>query len=119
MARMISLTIIGLILHGLGYLVLSGFGASGAASAFGPLFVSGWLLIPGGILTAVAAVRYALLKPDLPRRRAMWQVWNNLYFCARDDVAFVPGGSPFHPSQLPGFMATTTGPFAGIVTVRA
>ncbi|MEV0250837.1 hypothetical protein AB0H76_29875 [Nocardia sp. NPDC050712] len=88
-----------------------------AAAVFAPLWLSVWFIVPSALVLTVNLLRSRRLNADLPRRRAIWQVWNTLYFCARDDVAFAPGGRPFHPSQLPGFMQTTTGPFTDLVRV--
>ncbi len=114
-ARGVTALIIGLFVHVGAILMFSELGASMAVTVFAPLCLSGWLLIPGVPITVTGVVRIIRLKADLPRRQAIWRVWNNLYFCYRDDVVFLPDGPPFHPSQLPGFMAATSGPFAGIV----
>ncbi|WP_157107586.1 hypothetical protein [Nocardia amikacinitolerans] len=116
-ARGITALVVGLSVHVFAMLVISTLGASLVVTVLAPLCLSSWLLIPGVPVTITGVARVIRLKADLPRRQAMWRVWNNLYFCSRDDVAFLPDGPPFHPSRLPGFMATTSGPFVGIAAV--
>lgn len=108
----IALLIAGLILHIFCVAIMSSTGSSISSTIFAPLCVTGWPLVIGALLTIAGVIQTKQLKADLPRRQAHWHVWNTVYYCHLDDDAFVPGGPPFHPSQLPGFMATNTGPFA-------
>ncbi|WP_446223468.1 hypothetical protein ACTWPB_28030 [Nocardia sp. IBHARD005] len=118
LAGAVVVLIVGLILHALCTVMMSATGTSMVASIFAPICMTGWLLIPATAAIIVGTIQRSQLTVDLPRRQANWQVWNTMYFCFRDDVAFVPGGPPFSPSQLPGFVATNTGPFASTVAIR-
>ncbi|AYF73688.1 hypothetical protein D7D52_07255 [Nocardia yunnanensis] len=108
----IALLFVGVIAHLFCSAIMSSTSASMSASIFAPLCVTGWPLAIGALMTIGSVVQTKQFKADLPRRQANWRVWNTVYYCYLDDVAFVPGGPPFHPGQLPGFMATNTGPFA-------
>ncbi|MFB8005083.1 hypothetical protein [Nocardia sp. NPDC056000] len=114
----IALLIVGLFLHLFCSAIMASTGASISASIFAPLCMTGWPLAIGTLITIAGVIQTKQLKAVLPRRQANWQVWNTVYYCYLDDVAFVPGGPPFHPSQLPGFMATNTGPFAAAALAR-
>lgn len=117
LAGAVVVLIVGLFLHAFCTVMMSASGSSMVASIFAPLCMTGWLLVPAAAAMIVGTIQRMHLRADLPRRQVNWQVWNTMYFCFRDDVAFVPGGPPFRPGQLPGFVATNTGPFASAMAL--
>jgi hypothetical protein len=82
---------VGLFMAGVGYWMITTPGSTGPGSGF--LF-----LVPG--LGFIAYLLLAVIVTAIIRqkKRPGWQraieIWDHLYYCARNDVVFLPGSSP-------------------------
>jgi hypothetical protein len=65
-----------------------------------PFCLTGLFWVLGGLLVAGAYGRRKRDTAEAPARERALEVWEGLYYCARDNVGFEPGvGVSFHPSE--------------------
>lgn len=75
-------------------------GVSWPLPVLGALCLTGPFWLIGAVLTLIGQRDRTRYRAAEPTRQRMWELWNASYYCFRDDVAYLPGGPWFHPSQM-------------------